>query len=177
MKKSLPTNDDITNERLQNALVLLRRLRGWTMQDLANRIGVTKQTISNMEHGKIQLTRSWYILIRMAFQSSLYELTDSDAKRFSYSLETMLDPQSDVKFIDNLKRGFVLGLALSETDKSVDVLDIINDMMPGTIDAVSTHHIKYTGDPNGLDWYYDLVGIDRNKVAMAGSNLVLHTSS
>lgn len=49
MKKNpLPTKENIMIERLQNALTPLRKLRGWTMQDLGDRIGVTKQTISNV---------------------------------------------------------------------------------------------------------------------------------
>lgn len=166
MKKNpLPTKENIMIERLQNALTALRKLRGWTMQDLGDRIGVTKQTISNVECRRTQLVKSWYILIRMAFQSSLYELADLDAVWFSYLVETMLDPQTDASLVDGLNRGIVLGLSLSKTDKSINPFEIINSMAPGTFSAVSMHHVKYTSDPDGLDWYYDLIGITRNPIA------------
>lgn len=165
MKKNpLATKDNIMIERLQNALTALRKLRGWTMQDLGDRIGVTKQTISNVECRRTQLVKSWYILIRMAFQSSLYELADLDALWFSYLVETMLDPQTDTSLVDGLNRGIVLGLSLSKTDKSINPFEIINSMVPGTFNNVSTHHAKYTSDPDGLDWYYDLIGITHSPI-------------
>ena len=165
MKKNpLPTKENIMIERLQNALTSLRKLRGWTMQDLGDRIGVTKQTISNVECRRTQLVKSWYILIRMAFQSSLYELADLDAVWFSYLVETMLDPQTDASLVDGLNRGIVLGLSLSKTDKSINPFDIIDSMAPGTFNNVSTHHVKYTSDPDGLDWYYDLIGITHSPI-------------
>lgn len=50
-------------ERLQRNLSALRRIAGWTMEELGNRIGVTKQTISNLEkNGKMTLTQ--YLAIR-----------------------------------------------------------------------------------------------------------------
>ena len=163
MKKNpLPTKENVMIERLQNALTALRKLRGWTMQDLGDRIGVSKQAVGNVECNRTQLSKSLYILIRMAFQSSLYELTDLDAVWFSYLVETMLDPQTDASLADGLNRGIILGLSLSKTDKSINPFEIIDSMAPGTIYAVSTHHVKYTSDPDGLDWYYDLIGITHN---------------
>lgn len=166
MKKNpLPMNENAMIERLQNALTALRRLRGWTMQDLGDHIGMTKQTISNIECGRTPLSKSLYILIRMAFQSSLYELVDLDAAWFSYLVETMLDPQTDASLVDSLNRGIVLGVSLPKTDKSINPFEIINSMAPGTFNAVSVHHVKFTSDPDGLDWYYDLIGITRNPIA------------
>lgn len=165
MKKNpLPMNENAMIERLQITLTALRRLRGWTMQDLGDRIGVSKQTIGNIECGRTPLSKSFYILIRMAFQSSLYELADLDSSWFSYLVETMLDPQTDTNLVDGLNRGIILGMALAKTDKSINPFETINSMAPGTLCAVSTHRVKYTSDPDGLDWYYDLIGIDRNLI-------------
>lgn len=165
MKKNpLPMNENAMIERLQNTLTALRRLRGWTMQDLGDRIGVSKQTIGNIECGRTPLSKSFYILIRMAFQSSLYELADLDSAWFSYLVETILDPQTDTNLVDGLNRGIILGMALAKTDKSINPFETINSMVPGTLCAVSTHRVKYTSDPDGLDWYYDLIGVDRNLI-------------
>ena len=39
-------------ERLQENLATLRKLAGWTAEELGDKIGVTKQTISNWENYK-----------------------------------------------------------------------------------------------------------------------------
>lgn len=163
MKKNpLPMKENDMIKRLQTALTALRKLRGWTMQDLGDRVGVSKQSIGNVECNKTPLSKSLYILIRMAFQSSLYELADLDAAWFSYLVETMLDPQTDASLVDGLNRGIVLGISMSKTDKSINPFEIIDSMAPGTLYAVSTHHVKYTSDPDGLDWYYELIGVTHN---------------
>ena len=36
-------------ERLQDNLYVIRRMAGWTAEDLGDKIGVTKQTIRNLE--------------------------------------------------------------------------------------------------------------------------------
>lgn len=49
---------------LQKNLSLIRKIAGWTTEKLGNRIGVTKQTISNLENGKTVMTLTQYIAIR-----------------------------------------------------------------------------------------------------------------
>jgi transcriptional regulator with XRE-family HTH domain len=51
-------------KRLQDNLLSIRKIAGWTAEELGNRIGVTKQTISNIENGKVRLTQTQYIAIR-----------------------------------------------------------------------------------------------------------------
>lgn len=51
-------------KRLQANLLSIRKIAGWTAKDLGDRIGVTKQTISNLETGKAKLTQIQYIAIR-----------------------------------------------------------------------------------------------------------------
>lgn len=50
--------------RLQENLLSIRKIAGWTAEELGDRIGVTKQTISNLENGKVRLTQTQYIAIR-----------------------------------------------------------------------------------------------------------------
>lgn len=49
---------------LQENLKLIRRSAGWTIEELANKIGVTKQTIINLEGLKSKMTKTTYIAIR-----------------------------------------------------------------------------------------------------------------
>lgn len=50
--------------RLQDNLSTIRKLAGWTTQELGDKIGVTKQTISNLENKKSTMTKLQYIGLR-----------------------------------------------------------------------------------------------------------------
>ncbi|MBF4694932.1 helix-turn-helix transcriptional regulator [Fusibacter ferrireducens] len=52
---------------LQDSLSVIRKIAGWTMEDLGEKIGVTKQTISNLENQKTQMNLTQYIAIRAVF--------------------------------------------------------------------------------------------------------------
>lgn len=51
-------------KKLQDNLSTIRKIAGWTAQDLGRKIGVTKQTISNLENQKTEMTLTQYIAIR-----------------------------------------------------------------------------------------------------------------
>ena len=54
---------------LQSNLEMLRKLFGWTAEQLGNRLDVTKQTILNLEHGKAGMTKIQYIAIRSVLET------------------------------------------------------------------------------------------------------------
>ena len=49
---------------LQKNLSAIRKIAGWTAEQLGEKIGVTKQTISNLENVKTPMTLTQYIAIR-----------------------------------------------------------------------------------------------------------------
>jgi len=51
-------------EILQKHLSSIRKIAGWTAEELGNKIGVTKQTVSNLENQKTPMTLTQYIAIR-----------------------------------------------------------------------------------------------------------------
>lgn len=53
---------------MQDNLCELRKISGWTAETLAGKLGVTKQTISNLENKKVKLSRAQYIAIRSVFE-------------------------------------------------------------------------------------------------------------
>jgi len=57
--------------KLQQNLSSIRRIAGWTMQDLGDRIGLTKQTISNLENRKTSMTLTQYIAIRKVLDDEI----------------------------------------------------------------------------------------------------------
>lgn len=58
------TNNSIEIDKLQRNLPSLRKLAGWTAEDLGDKVGVTKQTISNLETGRSTISKMQYIAIR-----------------------------------------------------------------------------------------------------------------
>ena len=48
---------------LQKNLSAIRKIAGWTSEQLGEKIGVTKQTISNLENEKTQMTLTQYIAL------------------------------------------------------------------------------------------------------------------
>lgn len=53
---------------MQDNLCDLRKIAGWTAETLAGKLGITKQTISNLENQKVKLSRIQYIAIRAVFE-------------------------------------------------------------------------------------------------------------
>jgi len=51
-------------KRLQQNLAPIRKIAGWTAEVLGDKIGVTKQTISNLENNKTLMNFTQYIAIR-----------------------------------------------------------------------------------------------------------------
>lgn len=69
------TNDfderDRQIRKLQQNLSAIRKIAGWTAETLGNKIGVTKQTISNLENQKSSMNFTQYIAIRAVIDSEI----------------------------------------------------------------------------------------------------------
>lgn len=66
-------------ERLQDHLQLIRRAGGWTAEEFGEMIGVTKQTISNLENKRTPLTKTQYIAIRAVLDYEVKNNPDNAA--------------------------------------------------------------------------------------------------
>jgi len=62
----MPNNNErkLQIKRLQQNLSSIRKIAGWTAEVLGDKIGVTKQTISNLENGKTPMNFTQYIAVR-----------------------------------------------------------------------------------------------------------------
>ena len=58
-------------ERLQKYLLLVRRTVGWSAEEFGERIGVTRQTINNIEAGRNKLTKTQYIAMRSVLDAEI----------------------------------------------------------------------------------------------------------
>ena len=57
-------------QRMQDNLLLIRRTIGWTAAEFGNQIGVTRQTINNIESGRNKL-KTQYIAMRSVIDAEL----------------------------------------------------------------------------------------------------------
>ena len=82
---------------LQEHLPVLRKLFGWSAAVLGDKIGVTKQTISNLENKKTKMAQTQYIAVRAVMEYEIRNRNDS-----TYLLEIAaalldLDSLSDIE--------------------------------------------------------------------------------
>lgn len=57
--------------RLQDNLQTIRQIGGWTAAEFGEMIGVTKQTISNLENRRTAMTKTMYIAIRAVLDAEI----------------------------------------------------------------------------------------------------------
>lgn len=62
---------DVKVERLQKNLYLIRTCAGWSASDLGNKLGVSRQMISNLESGRNRMTMMHYRAIRNALDEEI----------------------------------------------------------------------------------------------------------
>ena len=80
LKEKYPSTED-TRLILQNNLKAIRLILNWTSSDLGNLIGVTKQTISNLENQNNRLTKLHYIALRTVIDFEIENLKTTDPDR------------------------------------------------------------------------------------------------
>lgn len=82
--------------RLQQHLLLFRRLLGWSAEDLGEKIGVTRQTINNVESCRSKLTKPLYIALRKVIDEEIVMYPD-ETKMLSILLYILIDHPDELK--------------------------------------------------------------------------------
>ena len=89
-------NSEYSIKSLQENLTMMRKLYGWTMEQLGERIGVTKQTISNLEHGNPKMTKIQYIAIRTILEAEANEREQEEKENLLRMLRLVCDGNPNV---------------------------------------------------------------------------------
>ena len=79
---------------LQDNLQIIRRLAGWTVEELGNKIGVTKQTISNLENKKTKMSFTQYIALRAVFECEIQENRENEI--LSEAIRLLIDMRDEL---------------------------------------------------------------------------------
>lgn len=77
-------------KRLEENLLLVRRVVGWSAECLGEKIGVTRQTINNIENHRSKLTKTQYIAIRCVLDAEI-EQSPNDTQMLKSFLEIFVD--------------------------------------------------------------------------------------
>ena len=77
-------------ERMQKYLLLIRRAVGWTAEEFGDKIGVTRQTINNLESGRNKLNKTQYIAIRAVLDAEIARSPD-DTQMLAALLDMLID--------------------------------------------------------------------------------------
>ena len=120
-------------KRMQTNLLLIRRTVGWTAEQFGEAIGVTRQTINNIESGRNKLTKTQYIAMRSVLDAEMAQHPEDTAM-----LRTLLDV-----LVDHPDQ-------YSERDLN-ELLEKANMLSPSILagttsrEAVSKEWMKYAG--------------------------------
>jgi DNA-binding XRE family transcriptional regulator len=87
--------------KLQQNLSSIRKIAGWTAEVLGNKIGVTKQTISNLENQKTPMNFTQYIAIRSVLD---YEIENNQENEVLPKVVALLLDSGDELNDDNYTR-------------------------------------------------------------------------
>lgn len=108
--------------KLQENLASIRKIAGWTSEILGTKIGVTKQTISNLENRKTTMNFTQYIAIRSIIDAEIENNKDStilrDVVKILLDSENELDEekyeevQKSVEKVAATAAGGITGAAL-----------------------------------------------------------------
>lgn len=121
-----------TNEKqisdLQENLELLRKLYGWTAEQLGDRLGISKQSVLNLEKGSenggVKMTMIQYIAIRAVFEAELENRKGEEKKNLQTILglilndDSKVDPKDKERILDTAK---VVSSAMMTGDKAAAV--------------------------------------------------------
>lgn len=81
-------------EAMQKNLRFLRKALGWSAQRLGEEIGVTRQTINNLESGKVKLSRTQYLALLFVFIKEVVAFSN-ETKMFQYILYSQIISPDD----------------------------------------------------------------------------------
>lgn len=91
------TTEEREIAELQNNLEMLRKLFGWTAEQLGNRLGVTKQTILNLEHGKPVMSKIQYIAIRSVMETEAMSREGEEKENLLKVLSLVFNEDKTIK--------------------------------------------------------------------------------
>lgn len=100
--------------KLQDNLMTIRKAGGWSAEEFGEMIGVTKQTISNLENKKTTMSKTQYIAIRAVLDYEIAEQPENAVLRSTVNLFL----NSDNLSVEEIKtaKAFIEGASQNSLD-------------------------------------------------------------
>ena len=173
------TNNEDVRKRLQDNLSTIRKLAGWTMDEFGEKIGVTKQTISNLEKGwdKSKMTQTQYIAIRAVLQYEINcgEMEENRKNLLANALDILVDNPKEAD--DDKNKISIVATTLDSSKNNalpiaviVAALGIGNLIRPLGVGAAEAAEaaaggiIAGAGINTGIKWMQNFMKKDNKKV-------------
>ncbi len=126
--------------RLQQSLSSIRKIAGWTAEGLGNKIGVTRQTISNIENQKTTMNFTQYIAIRSILDHEIENNKENEVLPKVVAL--LLDSEDEFNDDDYTKVQEVVGTVAATaaggtpTSKLDSVFDVLIKSLPFVLPVI-----------------------------------------
>lgn len=128
-------------KRLQQNLSSIRKIAGWTAEVLGEKIGVTKQTISNLENNKSTMNFPQYIAIRSVLDAEIANNTENELLPKIVAIlldsEDELDEDDYSKVQDVVETVAATAAGGTPTAKLDSVFDILIKSIPLVVPVIS----------------------------------------
>jgi DNA-binding XRE family transcriptional regulator len=130
----MKNEQDTRLERLQDNLPAIRKIAGWRAVDLGNLLGITKQSVSNLETRKSKITLMQYIAIRHMIDFQIAAHPENTA--LAHVVPLLLDSlYPDEKTYNEIKKAAEEMASAASGGVSDTVLSTLSDSLLSGIDA------------------------------------------
>ena len=130
--------------RLQDNLRLIRTLLNISCEALGEKIGLSKQSISNLELKNSPMTFCQYVTLRLVFD----EISINN-ENFKYIIYMILDYDHDIQLVNNIiikLKSEIFSSSFKTRRKSYELNKIIDSIFNSIIKPILTDDIIYAVD-------------------------------
>lgn len=107
--------------RMQENLSVIRNVARWTTERLGEEIGVSRQTINSLEHGKTKMSKTQYLALRAVFN---HEAITTENTALAQVIQSLVDEPAEDGLLEQ-RTGASNGEADGE-EPSIDTMDAMS---------------------------------------------------
>lgn len=139
---------------LQQNLRSIRQIAGWTAEQLGERIGVTKQTIGDLENKKRPMNLTQYLAIRSILNEEI-STNPENANVLQQVIEILVDKGAELEeenYIEIKDTVDTVAASASKGKKGAQLSKLLITLLasPGTVSALATLGIMLSQSSTGI---------------------------
>ena len=90
-------------KRFRDNLPLIRRAAGWSAEEFGKRVGISRQSINNLENGKYNLTKPHYVAMRYVLNEEIEKYPGEETEMLRVVLDAFVDNPDKEIYTDEVK--------------------------------------------------------------------------